>query len=199
MVASQGINPLSPHSLEITQFFNSGLNQMCGVDFVRVIGLDYGDRTIGVAASDPLGLTAQPVEVIRRKEERDLKGSIKRIREILEEYGSNTVVLGYPKNMNNSEGSRCEKTVYFKNRLENSIHGIDIILKDERLSTAAAERTLLEADLSRQKRGKVIDKMAAVFILQGYLDTVFKNKMENEKIKENNKNKKDCEGLDWTI
>ncbi|MDR2903527.1 MAG: Holliday junction resolvase RuvX [Clostridiales bacterium] len=137
---------------------------------MRVLGLDYGDRTIGVAISDPFGWTAQGLEVIRRKEEKNLKDSIARIKEIAESYNAEKIILGYPKNMNNTEGIRCEKTQLFKERLAETLSGIDIALWDERLSTMAASRSLLEADVSRQKRKKVIDKMAAVFILQGYLD-----------------------------
>ena len=139
-------------------------------DYVRILGLDYGEKTIGVAVSDPLGWTAQGVEIIRRKDEADIKKSMERLSEIINEYEVNTIVLGYPKNMNNTEGPRCEKTNIFKAKLEKRFPSIEVILKDERLSTVGAERTLLEADLSRKKRGKVIDKMAAIFILQGYLD-----------------------------
>lgn len=135
----------------------------------RIMCLDYGSKTIGVALSDPLLLTAQPLEIIRREQEEAIKKSLIRIGEIIKEYSVTKIVLGYPKNMNNTEGLRVEKTEYFKGKLERRFK-LPVILQDERLSTVAAERGLLEADLSRAKRKEVIDKMAAVFILQGYLD-----------------------------
>lgn len=137
---------------------------------MRILGLDFGEKTIGVAVSDPFGWTAQGVEIIRRDNENTLKPSIARIGEIIKEYGVEKIVLGYPKNMNNTLGPRVEKTEAFKLKLERNFK-LPIILWDERLSTVAAERGLLEADLSRAKRKQVIDKMAAVFILQGYLDS----------------------------
>ncbi len=137
---------------------------------MRILGLDFGEKTIGVAISDPFGWTAQGVEIIRRKEEKNLKASIVRIGEIINEYSVEKIVMGYPKNMNNSLGERCEKTEAFKAKLEKTFK-IEVILWDERLSTVGAERSLIEADLSRKKRKQVIDKMAAVFILQGYLDS----------------------------
>ena len=136
---------------------------------MRILGLDFGDRTIGVAVSDPFGWTAQGVCVLRRKDENNLKESIEQLAEIIAQYGIERIVLGYPKNMNNTEGPRCEKTRAFQKRITKRFH-IPIVLFDERMSTMAAERTLLEANMSRQKRGQVIDKTAAVFILQGYLD-----------------------------
>lgn len=140
---------------------------------MRILGLDFGQKTIGVAISDPFGWTAQGIEIIRRQQEENLKESIARLGEIIKEYSVEKIVLGYPKNMNNTIGERCEKTEAFKKRLEKSFN-LPIILWDERLSTMGAERTLLEADLSRKKRKNVIDKMAAVFILQGYLDSGLK-------------------------
>ncbi len=137
---------------------------------VRILGLDFGQKTVGVAVSDPFGWTAQGVEIIRRVDELSLKKTIERLAELIVQYEVDSIVLGYPKNMNNSEGERCIKTEAFKHKLENKFH-IPVILWDERLSTIAAERVLLEADLSRRKRKNVIDKMAAVFILQGYLDS----------------------------
>jgi putative Holliday junction resolvase len=137
---------------------------------MRILGLDFGMKTIGVAVSDPFGWTAQGLEIIRRKEENNLKKSIVRLKEICKEYGVESIVLGYPKNMNNTEGERVEKTKQFKKRLEKELK-LPVELWDERLSTVGAERILLEADVSRAKRKNVIDKMAAVFILQGYLDS----------------------------
>lgn len=136
---------------------------------MRIIGLDYGDKTIGVAVSDPFGWTAQGLEIIRRDNPNEYKKSLKRLEEIIKQYEVEKIILGYPKNMDNSEGLRCEKTKEFKKRLEKRFN-IPIILYDERMSTVAAQRTLIEANLSRAKRKEVIDKMAAVHILQGFLD-----------------------------
>lgn len=136
---------------------------------MRILGLDFGQKTIGVAVSDSLGWTAQGVEIIRRHEEDNLKESIARIARLCQEYGIETIVLGYPKNMNNTLGDRAIKTERFKKRLKKELK-LPVKLWDERLSTVAAERDLLEADVSRRGRKEVIDKMAAVFILQGYLD-----------------------------
>lgn len=137
---------------------------------MRILGLDFGSKTIGVAVCDPFGWTAQGLEIIRREEENNLKKSIARISEFCREYAVESIVLGLPKNMNNTEGERVEKTLAFKKRLEKELK-LPVELWDERLSTVAAERSLLEADLSRAKRKKVIDKMAAMYILQGYLDS----------------------------
>lgn len=128
------------------------------------MGLDFGERTIGVAVSDELFWTAQGVKTIRRsaKEMAELKS-------LISEYEVGEIVLGYPKNMNGTLGPRAELTQAFADKL-NKEFGLPITLWDERLSTMAAERTLLEGDVSRAKRKQVIDKMAAVFILQGYLD-----------------------------
>lgn len=138
---------------------------------MRILGLDFGAKTIGVAVSDPFGWTAQGVEIIRRENENTLKPSVARIGEIIKEYEIEKIVLGYPKNMNNTLGPRAEKTEAFKLKLERNFK-LPVILWDERLSTVAAQRGLIEADLSRAKRKQVIDKMAAVFILQGYLDSI---------------------------
>lgn len=138
---------------------------------MRILGLDFGQKTIGVAISDPFGWTAQGVEIIRRDKEESVNKSVERIGEIIKEYGVEKIVLGYPKNMNNTVGERGEKTQAFKQKLEKTFGNIEVVLWDERLSTVGAERSLLEADLSRKKRKNVIDKMAAVFILQGFLDS----------------------------
>ncbi len=143
---------------------------------MRILGLDYGDKTIGVAVSDGFGWTAQGLEVIKRSSDTEYKKSILRLSKWIEEYGVDTIVLGYPKNMDNTEGLRCEKTKQFQKHLQNAFPNIAVILWDERLSTMAAQRSLLEGDMSRKKRKNVIDKMAAVYILQGYLD-----KKQNEK------------------
>ena len=143
---------------------------MRGDKNLRIMGMDYGEKTIGIAVSDPFGWTAQGVEIIRRKDENNLKESMERIKELIEQYDVKKIVLGFPKNMNNTLGDRAEKTLEFKEKLEKRF-SIEVILWDERLSTKAAESILLEADISRSKRKKVIDKMAAVYILQGYLDS----------------------------
>ncbi len=135
----------------------------------RYLGLDIGDRTIGVAVSDLLGLTAQGVETIRRK---NLASDIARLGELMQQYETRELVSGYPKNMNGSEGERCEVVRSFIDEVKKAYPDIHVMFWDERLSTVAATRSLLEADLSRRKRKKVIDKMAAVFILQGYLDSI---------------------------
>ena len=141
----------------------------------RVMGLDYGEKTIGVAVSDLLMFTAQGVEIIRRDNPVDLSKSMVRLKELIEIYEVDKIVLGFPKNMNNTIGERGEKTQRFKERLEKDL-GLDVILIDERLTTMQAERMLIQADVSRQKRKKVIDKMAAVLILQAYLDQSTNNK-----------------------
>ena len=135
----------------------------------RYLGLDIGDRTIGVAVSDLLGLTAQGVETIRRK---NLASDIARLGELMQQYETRELVSGYPKNMNGSEGERCEVVRSVIDEVKKVYPDIHVMFWDERLSTVAATRSLLEADLSRRKRKKVIDKMAAVFILQGYLDSI---------------------------
>ncbi|MHC1747496.1 MAG: Holliday junction resolvase RuvX [Cellulosilyticaceae bacterium] len=137
---------------------------------MRILGLDYGTKTTGVAISDPTGMIAQGVEIIRRTDEFNIKPTLNRILELCAEYKVDKIVLGMPKNMNNTIGERGEKTEVFKTKIENKTK-LPVILWDERLSTVAAENILLEADLSRQKRKQVIDKMAALIILQNYLDT----------------------------
>ncbi len=137
---------------------------------MRILGLDFGDKTIGVAVSDPFGWTAQGVEIIRRDNPMEFKKCMRRLAELVEEYNPETIVLGYPKNLDGSEGDRCEKTQDFKGRVERRFPKVEVILWDERFSTIAAERSLREVGLSHDKRKSVIDKMAAVHILQGYLD-----------------------------
>lgn len=140
---------------------------------MRILGLDFGQKTIGVAVSDPFGWTAQGLEIIRRHQETNLKDSIARLDKLIQEYSIEKIILGYPKNMNNTIGERAEKTVAFKKKLEKTFN-LPVILWDERLSSIGAERTLLEADISRKKRKDILDKMAAVFILQGFLDSCSK-------------------------
>lgn len=137
---------------------------------MRILGLDYGDKTVGVAISDPFGWTAQGLEIIKRNHENEYKQSLGRLSDLIKEYGVEKIVLGYPKNMDNTEGPRCEKTKAYQERLKKRFPEIPVVLWDERMSTIAASRPLLEADLNRQQRKAVIDKMAAVHILQGYLN-----------------------------
>ena len=144
---------------------------------MRVLGLDYGTKTVGVAVSDPLEITAQPLETIERKSAGKLRQTLARIEAIIEEYGAASqqekiekIVLGYPKNMNNTEGDRCEATVSFKNDLERRT-GLEVVLWDERLTTVEAERILMDSGVRRENRKTYIDKMAAAVILQNYLDS----------------------------
>lgn len=136
---------------------------------MRIMGLDFGSRTTGVAVSDPLGITAQGVETIVRKDENKLRQTCARIEALIKEYEIEEIVLGYPKNMNNTAGERAEKTEAFKAMLERRT-GKPVILWDERLTTIAAERVLMESGVRRENRKAVVDKIAAVLILQGYLD-----------------------------
>lgn len=133
----------------------------------RIMGLDYGDKRIGVAISDAFGWTAQGVEVIERKSEGDY---IDRIRARIGEYEVDTIVVGLPKNMNGTIGPRGEICMAFAEELRQAF-GLPVHLWDERLTTVAAQRTLLEADVSRRKRKQVIDKMAAAILLQNFLDS----------------------------
>ena len=143
---------------------------------MRILGLDYGTKTVGVAVSDPLEITAQPVETIERKSANKLRQTLARIETIIEEYGAvseqekiGRIVLGYPKNMNNTEGDRCEATRAFKEDLERRT-GLEVVLWDERLTTVEAERILMDSGVRRENRKTYIDKMAAAVILQNYLD-----------------------------
>lgn len=147
---------------------------------MRALGLDFGDKTIGVAVSDALNLTAQGVTVIRRALPLALNESIQRLGELITRFGVTDIILGYPKLLNNTEGERCRKTQVFKSRLQREFPGVNITLWDERLSTVAAGRSLNEAELSKKKRGALIDMMAAVFILQGWLDASNKKKRLTE-------------------
>lgn len=136
---------------------------------MRIMGLDYGSKTIGVAVSDPMGLTAQGIETITREEENKLRKSLRRIEELVEQYQVEEIVLGFPKNMNNTIGERAEKSLQLKETLERRL-GLPVIMWDERLTTVEADRTLIEAGVRRENRKKYVDMIAAVFILQGYLD-----------------------------
>ncbi|MCC3683181.1 Holliday junction resolvase RuvX [Staphylococcus epidermidis] len=142
----------------------------------KILGLDVGSKTVGIAISDLMGWTAQGLDTLRINEEQDDLG-IDQLVKIIKDNQVGTVVIGLPKNMNNSIGFRGEASIKYKEKLQESIPSMDIVMWDERLSTMAAERSLLEADVSRQKRKKVIDKMAAVFIFQGYLDSFQKGRI----------------------
>lgn len=135
---------------------------------MRIMGLDIGDKTIGVAISDPFGWTAQGIKTIRRK---GIKNDLDEILNLISEYGVEKIVSGLPKNMNNTLGPRSEKVMEFCSKLK-QVTDIEIIYQDERLTTVAAERVLLEADVSRKKRKSVIDTIAATYILQSYLDKI---------------------------
>lgn len=134
----------------------------------RILGIDYGDVRIGLAISDPLGLTAQGLEVIRRKTETE---DLQRIADIIQTYDVQEIVLGFPKNMNGTIGPRGEITQQFANQLEETFQ-LPVILWDERMSSLAAERILIEADIRRNKRKQVVDKLAAAIILQNYMDSL---------------------------
>lgn len=134
----------------------------------RILGLDVGDRTIGVAVSDPLGWTAQGVKTIRRAGKKE---DFQELENLIKEYDVKKIVVGLPKNMNGTLGPQGEKTRTFGEKLKNR-YGLPVIFWDERLSTRAAERSLIEGDVSRKKRKGLIDKMAAIHILQGYLDSM---------------------------
>ena len=146
----------------------------------RIIGLDFGSKTTGVAVSDPFGWTAQGVEIIRRKEENKLRKTLARIEELVKEYGAARIVLGLPKNMNNSLGDRAEKSLAFKEMLERRT-GLPVVMWDERLTTVAADRTMMEAGIRRENRREYVDEIAAVFILQNYLDYLSCHPMEINK------------------
>lgn len=136
---------------------------------MRIMGLDFGSKTVGVAVSDPLLITAQGLEIIRRKEENKLRQTLARIEELITEYEVEEIVLGLPKNMNASEGVRVELTNEFKEKLERRT-GLPVTMWDERLTTVAADKAMMEAGIRRENRKDYVDKIAAALILQGYLD-----------------------------
>ncbi len=131
--------------------------------------MDFGSKTVGVAVSDPLGLTAQGVEIIRRKSENKLRQTLARIEALIQEYEVETLVLGLPKNMNNTMGDRAQKSLEFRDMLVRRI-GLPVVMWDERLTTVEANRTLMESGVRRENRKDYVDELAAIFILQGYLD-----------------------------
>ena len=136
---------------------------------MRIIGLDYGTKTVGVAVSDSLGITAQAVETITRKEENKLRQTLARIEALIDEYNVEEIVVGLPKNMNNTIGERAAACRDFADKLERRT-GLPVIMWDERLTTVSADNVLKECGVRRENRKAVVDKIAAVFILQGYLD-----------------------------
>ena len=136
---------------------------------MRILGLDFGSKTVGVAVSDPLGLTAQGVEIIRRKSENKQRQTLARIEQLIEQYEVEKIVLGFPKNMNNTIGERAEKSLEFGETLKRRT-GLDVVMWDERLTTVEANRTLMEEGVRRENRREHVDELAAIFILQGYLD-----------------------------
>lgn len=133
--------------------------------------MDYGSKTVGVAVSDLLGMTAQPVETITRKDENKLRKTCARIEELIKEYDVTKIVLGLPKHMNDDIGDRAEKSIAFGEMLKRRT-GLEVVMWDERLTTVEAEQTLIECNVRREDRKKYIDQIAAVFILQGYMDSV---------------------------
>ena len=141
---------------------------------MRKMGLDFGSKTVGVAVSDPLQITAQGVEIVRRKTENKLRQTLARIEELIVEYEVDELVLGFPKNMNDTLGERAEKTQEFKDMLERRT-GLSVQLWDERLTTVAADKAMIEAGIRREERKEHVDRIAAVFIFEGYLDYL-KNK-----------------------
>ena len=136
---------------------------------MRILGLDYGARTVGIAISDGLQITAQGLEIVKRDRENKLRRTFVRIEELILEYGVEQLVLGFPKNMDNSIGERGEKTLAFKERLERRT-GLPVVLWDERLTTVAADQAMTEAGIRFEKRKEYVDRIAAAISLQGYLD-----------------------------
>lgn len=148
-------------------------------DYMRIMGLDYGSVTVGVSISDELLITAQGIETIHRKQENKLRQTLARIEELIKEYDVERIVLGYPKNMNNTIGDRAIKSEEFAEKLRNRT-GLEVILWDERLTTVAAHQILDLGDVKQKDRKKVVDKIAAVLILQGYLDLLSQQRKNQE-------------------
>ena len=149
---------------------------------MRIMGLDFGSKTVGVAVSDSLLITAQGVEIIRRKEENKLRRTLARIEELILEYQVEEIVLGYPKNMNATEGERARPTEEFRDKLERRT-GVPVAMWDERLTTVAADKAMIEMGIRRENRKEYVDMIAAQLILQGYLDC---RKMDPEKQEKEN-------------
>lgn len=140
--------------------------------------MDFGAKTVGVAISDPLLITAQGIEIIRRKEENKLRRTLARIEELIEEYQVEEIVLGLPKNMNDTLGPRADITMEFKDKLERRT-GLSVQMWDERLTTVAADKAMMEAGVRRENRKEYVDQIAAVLILQGFLDLRSRKQGEN--------------------
>jgi len=136
---------------------------------MRIMGLDFGSKTVGVAVSDPLFITAQGVEIIRRAREDKLRQTLARLEELIQEYEVGEIVLGLPKNMNDTLGERAQLSIEFKEKLERRT-GLPVFLWDERLTTVAADKIMMEAGVRREHHKEYVDKIAATLILQGYLD-----------------------------
>ena len=133
--------------------------------------MDFGSKTVGVAVSDPLLITAQGLEIIRRKDENKLRQTLARIEQLIEEYEVSEIVLGLPKNMNDTMGERAGLSFEFREKLERRT-GLPVVMWDERLTTVAADKAMIEAGIRREYRKEYVDKIAAAFILQGYLDSL---------------------------
>lgn len=146
---------------------------------MRIMGLDFGSKTVGVAISDGLLITAQGREIIRREQENKLRRTCARIEELIEEYDVGQIVLGLPKNMNDTQGVRVEKTREFGEMLTRRT-GLPVVYWDERLTTVAADKAMMEAGIRRENRRDYVDMIAAVLILQGYLDHLTMQEKENE-------------------
>ena len=144
---------------------------------MRIMGLDFGSKTVGVAISDPLLITAQGITIIRRKEENKLRQTLAQIEELIQEYEVTEIVLGNPKNMNDTLGERSKLSEEFKAKLERRT-GLPVVLWDERLTTVAADKAMMEAGIRREHRKEHVDRIAATFILQGYLD--YRKNMEEQ-------------------
>ena len=136
---------------------------------MRIMGLDFGSKTVGVAVSDPTGLIATGLEIVRREREDKLRQTLARIEALIVEYEVTEIVLGMPKNMNATEGERVELTMEFKEKLERRT-GLPVHMRDERLTTVAADKAMMEAGIRRENRKDYVDMIAATLILQGYLD-----------------------------
>lgn len=139
--------------------------------------MDFGSKTVGVAISDPLLITAQGIEIIRRQDENKLRRTLARIEELITEYEVGEIVLGLPKNMNDTIGERAQLSLEFQEKLERRT-GLPVVMWDERLTTVAADKTMIETGIRREKRKEYVDKIAAVLILQGYLD--YRSNKEND-------------------
>ena len=136
--------------------------------------MDFGSKTVGVAVSDPLLITAQGIEIIRRKDENKLRQTLARIEALIQEYEVGEIVLGLPKNMNDTIGDRAQLSLEFQDKLQRRT-GLSVVMWDERLTTVAADKAMMEAGIRRENRKDYVDKIAACLILQGYLDKCSKN------------------------